>query len=335
MSPVSRSAIQYESIEERLARGEWIGLEPIGYMRYAISDDPRENRPIVINPQTAPVIQELFEMATQPKASVLHLWKNINKKYPWFKISRSYVYTTLKNPFYYGIMRVKGIDYPHYYPTLIRKELYDAVQQNLQKERTSKPQKETFWYKKTFTCTACNTLITYEMQKTYRMYRCTNYNKQHKNAYVQEHVITSAVLDNVSYLPNAQQLKELFNQLPHDKKAHFVSGVYKTRSITPHKQIVLQAHELFIQDPHYAYKELYNMLHKKTKVVTQKQAPSMTISASSTLHERIKVYAQQLISTDELLEKTNAEPIELQSALFDLQINNELEEVSPGQWRAR
>jgi hypothetical protein len=44
-------------------------------------------------------------------------------------VCRSQIYEILTNPFYYGIMLIKGKPYPHRYPPLIEKNLFDKCQQ--------------------------------------------------------------------------------------------------------------------------------------------------------------------------------------------------------------
>ena len=44
-------------------------------------------------------------------------------------LSASQIQHILMNPFYYGEMRIKGKLYPHNYPPLIRKELFDQCEE--------------------------------------------------------------------------------------------------------------------------------------------------------------------------------------------------------------
>ncbi|WP_341789334.1 recombinase family protein [Rickettsia endosymbiont of Polydrusus tereticollis] len=45
-------------------------------------------------------------------------------------LSKTQIYNPLQNPFYYGVMRVlkTGKQYPHKYPPIISKELFDSCQ---------------------------------------------------------------------------------------------------------------------------------------------------------------------------------------------------------------
>jgi hypothetical protein len=53
------------------------------------------------------------------------LTSNTKQKKP---IGQSQVEQILKNPFYYGVMRYNGKLYPHKYPPIISKQLFDSVQ---------------------------------------------------------------------------------------------------------------------------------------------------------------------------------------------------------------
>lgn len=127
------------------AAGKWQGLAPIGYLN--AKDDDRKAT-IIIDPERAPIIKILFEEYATGLHSLQSLWykakelgltskeKNHYKESPKFGkrtfISRNKIEDILKNPFYYGMMKVKGKLIPHIYEPIISKALFDKVQEVFQ-----------------------------------------------------------------------------------------------------------------------------------------------------------------------------------------------------------
>ncbi|MBP3686777.1 MAG: recombinase family protein [Alphaproteobacteria bacterium] len=126
--------------------GHWLGLAPIGYLNG--KDEDTKKATLIIDEQRAPIIKILFEEYATGLHSLQSLWyksrelgltskeknhfeesKNFNKR---TFVSRNKIEDILKNPFYYGIMRVKGNLLPHIYGPIISKALFDKVQEVLQ-----------------------------------------------------------------------------------------------------------------------------------------------------------------------------------------------------------
>ncbi|MBU4311885.1 MAG: recombinase family protein, partial [Candidatus Omnitrophica bacterium] len=80
----------------------------------------------------------------------------------------------LRNPFYYGMMRVKGELYEGCHPPLVSKKLFDRVQEVLEKK--AKPVKKgeiKFMFRGFMKCGECGASVTAEIQKGHIYYRCT------------------------------------------------------------------------------------------------------------------------------------------------------------------
>ena len=133
------------SQKQNWADGKWQGLAPIGYLN---TRDEDRKATLIIDTERAPIIKILFEEYATGLHSLQSLWykarelgltskeKNHYEKLPKFGkrtfISRNKIEDILKNPFYYGMMKVKGNLLPHIYEPIISKALFDKVQEVFQ-----------------------------------------------------------------------------------------------------------------------------------------------------------------------------------------------------------
>ena len=114
------------SIKHKLEKGEWIAQAPLGYLN---TTDPATGRSlIVLDPQRAPLVQRLFHEYAAGVSSMTELRRKTEE---WGLLSRKNlplglqtVAGILSNPFYCGLMRIKGHHYPHTYPLTILKDTH-------------------------------------------------------------------------------------------------------------------------------------------------------------------------------------------------------------------
>ena len=110
-------------------------MAPLGYLNRHTDDDNNEAI-IIVDPVRGPIIKHLFEEFATGKHTLKTLWylsKELglytkNKKKKGCFVSRNTLYDVLTNPFYHGLMCIKGEFYNHIYEPLISKELFDRVQ---------------------------------------------------------------------------------------------------------------------------------------------------------------------------------------------------------------
>jgi len=160
------------SMEFNWAQGKWQSLAPIGYLNIKDKDGKSQ---IIIDKKRAPIIKKLFkEYATgvHSSCSLLQLACNmglISKQPKYYKSSPDYqkknfvcrntIISILRNPFYYGMMCVKGKLIPHIHGKIISKELFDRVQEILDsKHKGSKQQqlsKYAYIFRGLITCGHC------------------------------------------------------------------------------------------------------------------------------------------------------------------------------------
>jgi len=210
------------SNEQKLKNGGWIGQAPIGYLNVRNS----ENKPTIEpDPIASPFIVKAFELYATGGFSMKTLAERMraegftgrqNKK----PISTSQIEYILKNPFYYGVMDVKGKQYPHRYEPLISMSLFMKCKKIMQDwdkkpfQYAAKP----FIFRGLMTCAECGSTITPEIKKgKFIYYSCTNYRKKCKRLYV----------------PEKELLKPIYGflkrfKLPKEGVDYVVNGLRKT-----------------------------------------------------------------------------------------------------------
>lgn len=191
--------------------GLWQGLAPIGYLN---AKDERRKSTLILDPERAPIIKQIFEEYASGVHSLYSVWKSATEKGliskepnynpksknygKYCPVSRNKIHDILTNPFYYGAMYVadeeidektkkpiktfyKLINYV--YEPIISKELFDKVQKVLKtrkKEKFCKEQKYSgipFIFRWLITC-RCGCAVTPEQHtknnKKYVYLRCSH-----------------------------------------------------------------------------------------------------------------------------------------------------------------
>ena len=114
---------------------KWNFLAPIGYLNVRYGKKAN----IILDNMRAPAIKSLFKIYATGEFSIQDLmilakdWHLFPKHH--YSISKRCINNLLKNPFYYGVMKIKGELIPHNYPKLIDKNLFDEVQRILLSRR--------------------------------------------------------------------------------------------------------------------------------------------------------------------------------------------------------
>lgn len=206
--------------------GLWQGLAPIGYLN---AKDERRKSTLILDPERAPIIKQIFEEYASGVHSLKSVWlsateKGLMSKEPNYNprsknygkycpVSRNKIHDILTNPFYYGAMYVADEEIDertkkpvktfyklinHVYEPIISKELFDKVQKILKtrkKEKFCKEQKYSgipFIFRGLITC-KCGCAVTSEQHtknnKKYVYLRCSHQNGACKQKLVNENTI--------------------------------------------------------------------------------------------------------------------------------------------------
>ncbi len=176
--------------EQKLRDGEWIGMAPIGY-KNTVSENGKKW--IEIDAYKAEAVREAFKMYASGTSSLLEICKRWKQEFN-IKAGSSQMDLVLKNPFYYGEMRVKGQLYPHKYDTIISHELFLGAKnvRNGCKVKKHRWGGLPYAYRGLISCADCGCRITFEKKKAKYVYgHCTQFKGKHKAQYVSEENLTN------------------------------------------------------------------------------------------------------------------------------------------------
>ena len=160
-------------IRQKLRRGEWPALAPIGYTNNL------KTKQIEIDMVRAPLVKKAFELYATGGYALRSLANKLKElglcSHKENVISVSSVQRLLQNTAYYGMIHRLGELYDGAHEPIITKALFDEVQQVLsgKSRRKKRKRKHEFLFSGLMHCGSCGCAITAEMQKGHAYYRCT------------------------------------------------------------------------------------------------------------------------------------------------------------------
>ncbi|MDZ4755540.1 MAG: recombinase family protein [Phycisphaerae bacterium] len=120
---------------QKTSEGVWGWKAPVGYL-----NDPK-TRTVVIDPEKSELVRRLFQLYASGQYTIDRLRDTMNaeglRSFRNGLMSHSVYQDILKNPFYYGVFRLKGEMFEGAHEALISKEVFDTVQAVM--TRRSKP----------------------------------------------------------------------------------------------------------------------------------------------------------------------------------------------------
>lgn len=175
------------AFETKLKKGEWIGWAPFGYVNVTLDD----KKWIEIEPLKAKIVVSIYEWYSSASYSMLEIKHKIREVYD-FEMAKSQIDEIMKNPFYYGEMRIKEKLYPHHYDRIITKNLFERVQE-VKLSFSKKHFKYAglpYLYRGLISCAECGCTITPEQSKGHVYYHCTQYKGKHGASWLKEETLT-------------------------------------------------------------------------------------------------------------------------------------------------
>lgn len=214
------------------------GVSPLGYFNRHFGG----KKDIIIDPERAPYIKEMFERVAVLGHSGRDLkrWLDESKltNRSGKRVTLSQVYIILKNSFYYGEFqypeREDGVWYKGNHEALITKELYKQVQKQLEVPRKSKWRSKGFAFRNVFKCASCKATITPEEKfkklingtfKRHVYYHCTRYVDHNcQEPYISEEKLIERLLEFIEPLQSkdftlTEKLQSSFEQYKKMTKA--------------------------------------------------------------------------------------------------------------------
>lgn len=150
---------------EKLAQGWLPAVPPPGY-KTITRDGKRIHVP---DEATWRVVKEMFELYLTPSHTIATITKEFSKRGIRTSKGRphakSRVQLILTNPFYIGINRHNGKEYPGKQETFISKELFRRVQDKLHGKRPNVYKKHNPLFKNLLSCNVCGGVVTWQLQK--------------------------------------------------------------------------------------------------------------------------------------------------------------------------
>jgi site-specific DNA recombinase len=151
---------------EKLAQGWMPSDPPIGYMNVRVNGRHVQHAP---NPATEPLVIKAFNKYLEPGESVASITKLMEQMGLHTKAGRPYakskVHKMLDNPYYIGIIRFDGKEYPGAQQHLISAEMFERVQHKLHGKRPNRYRQLNPIFKGVIHCSNCRGLITWQLQK--------------------------------------------------------------------------------------------------------------------------------------------------------------------------
>lgn len=185
----------YKGRMEKLADGWLPGKPPYGYMTVG----EKKHKTHIPNEPLVPLAIKLFETYLDPSQSLTSLTKYAetigirNSKNQPYKRS-NIAENILQNPFYIGVNRWQGVDYPNAKQiTFIDKDLFNDVQAKLHRKTPPKYQKHNPDLRSIINCTSCGGTIGWEFQKGTWYGHCNRYKGCPKKQYVNQGIIEDQV----------------------------------------------------------------------------------------------------------------------------------------------
>ena len=198
--------------EQKWLNGEWSGQAPVGYRNFDSLEGRKEIEP---DEATKHVIYDMYTWYASGSYSFLQIQSRLRTEYA-IDMATSQIDRVLKNPFYYGVMRIKDKLYPHKYEPIISKQLFDEVQA-IKNKANKHPRKYgglPYFYRGLITCGTCGMRITVEKQKGIVYYHCTQSRGKHGAKYVSEEEITKQLQQAFTAIqPNDEQFNQVMSAL--------------------------------------------------------------------------------------------------------------------------
>ena len=158
-------------LREKVRRGEYPGLAPVGYL-----NNPR-TRNIDINENKAILIRKLFEVyatgkytPSEVRQMSIEFGLTGHSEKP---IALSRIPLILSNPFYIGLFRYKGEIHEGKHAPIVSRELFGQVQKVLKRASRGGYRKDVHYpFRRLITCAHCGCAITADTQKGHHYYHC-------------------------------------------------------------------------------------------------------------------------------------------------------------------
>ncbi len=293
---------------EKLAQGWLPASPPPGYI--TVTQDGKHIH--IPNPATYKYMPRVFQLALLPgytlermshEMASMGLLTRTGKPF-----SKSYVSRVLTNPFYIGINRMDGKEYPGAQEPIIKRDLFEAVQEKLASKRyATKGTKHNPIFKGMLVCSDCGYTITWSKQKG-RFYGSCGRRRQECRGkkFLREDRVESIVLQKLADIvdPSGKVLAMLKANLQMTRPQDV--GHYRLRIID---ELTRQVARLKRMDDLLYEDKLSGVITKERYLIKQKQFED----EAQEIKERLVILqeAQQVTALTEPISKSDNQIVNL------------------------
>jgi site-specific DNA recombinase len=156
-----------KGMREKAEQGIYPGRAPFGYRNSTVT------RTVEVDTGKAPVVKRIFELYATGNYSLSSLRQTVLTE-TGVRLSRSYLETMLKNPFYTGFFRWQGTDYKATHSALVDDVTFERVKRVFSGRNKPKYRKHDFAFAGLLRCAHDGFTVTAELHKgKYVYYRCS------------------------------------------------------------------------------------------------------------------------------------------------------------------
>ncbi len=265
------------AFEQKRRNGEWTGGVRLGYLNVHLDQEKRLRKDIIIDPERGYLVQKMFELYATNQYSLETIRTKITelglRTIKGNKLSKSGVQNILKDSFYCGIAVSKKYgSYPHKYPRLITRELFDKCQEvhNNRSKNIYKARSKDFIFKGLIKCQNCGCTITaetHEGKPTY--YSCTNGKGVCKRVYVNEKDLLKPIYELLERFESITEETQngLVNELRKNTEAEVVFHKAQINRIrTDYDKLKEKQNrllEMYLDDNKSITKDIYDKKHQE------------------------------------------------------------------------
>ncbi len=224
-----------KGLKEKAEEGIWPSVAPIGFKNITGANGKKI---IEIDPQYAPIIAKLFQEYATGDYSLKEITQEFKNSGLVFRRSKkplpvSSIHRMLRTRTYCGDFDWKGITYKGNHTPIISKDLWNQVQNILDKRNQSKSKKSkhNFCYAGLVTCGHCGCLMVGELKKgKYVYYHCTGWKGKCPEPYTREETLEKEFVTSLKALEIDDKVLELIvNAL---KSSHKDEKTFHNEAIT-------------------------------------------------------------------------------------------------------
>jgi len=194
-----------KGMREKAEQGIWPTKAPLGYRNVP---GPDGKNIITVDPVSAPIVSRMFEWYATGEYSLKDVTKRVRQEGLVYRrsgapVSMSAVHKMLRTRLYTGTFEWKGETYKGTHQPLITHELWDAVQDVLNRRHATRRKglEQDFAFYGLVKCAHCGCALVAEIKKEkYVYYHCTGWKGKCGEPYVREEVLDEQFAQSLSCL---------------------------------------------------------------------------------------------------------------------------------------